>query len=251
MASGGISKQDKEKWEEFDKYATKTTREGPPRLHVRKDERERGTPRHESDDRRTGCRPRTLRRAPVLGQPAHAGNVMDAPAQLAEGGAANQAEEWVEAFDANSQRNYYVNKRTKRSTWSRPMLGNLASIERFFHYIDKKGNQQGPFTESKMLEWFDQGYFKPHVKCKCDTDSEWSTIGKLFGKEEDEDSDGGGTSDAGDGGEAKQGHEIDVTRAVILSNAYSVTADDEDVSETAEFKRTVERSTVRLQASIE
>ena len=31
----------------------------------------------------------------------------------------------AEAFDANSQRNYYINKRTKRSTWSRPMLGQL------------------------------------------------------------------------------------------------------------------------------
>ena len=79
------------------------------------------------------------------------------------------------------------------------MLGQLASIERFFHYVDKKGKEQGPFTESKMREWYDQGYFKPHVKCKCDTDADWSTIGSLFGKEED----GGDYDGGGDTGESK------------------------------------------------
>ena len=125
------------------------------------------------------------------------------------------ADEWIEAFDPTSQRKYYINKTTKRSTWTLPSLNQGASMEQFYRYVDKKGREQGPFSESKMRQWFEQGYFKPEVKCKCDTGAEWSTIGKLFGKDEDNaDSEGEEHSVDTDQGENKQAAEISDTDAL-------------------------------------
>ena len=93
---------------------------------------------------------------------------------------------WEEAQDPSTGRAYYVNTVTRRATWSRPELNTLsaASSERFFRYIDKRGKEQGPFPESKLQEWFADGYFKTEVKCREETETGWSTIGKYFGDED-------------------------------------------------------------------
>ena len=89
--------------------------------------------------------------------------------------------EWEEVQDATSGKTYFVNKTSRRATWSRPELNQLLVQERFFRYVDKRGKEQGPFPESKMQEWFGDGYFKVEVKCKEETSSTWATIGTFFG----------------------------------------------------------------------
>ena len=123
------------------------------------------------------------------------------------------------------------------------MLGQLASIERFFHYIDKKGNQQAP-SPSRRWPVVRCGY-SSRTSCGCDTDLNASTIGKLFEGELDEDS-GDGNNGEGIGGEPKHGREGAMSPA-IASYMYSTKADgDEDTAfSSAAFKSAGESSTVR------
>ena len=95
-------------------------------------------------------------------------------------------EEWEEVIDESTGRAYFVNGTSRRATWSRPEHQQLMVQERFFRYIDKRGQEQGPFPESKMQEWYGEGYFKNEVKCREETSAEWSTIGVFFAEEEEE-----------------------------------------------------------------
>ena len=99
---------------------------------------------------------------------------------------AGDGHEWEELLDKGTGRNYFVNRTSRRATWSRPELNELANIERYFRYIDKRGKEQGPFPESKMQEWYGEGYFKAEVKCREETEREWSTIGNFFDDDQED-----------------------------------------------------------------
>ena len=105
------------------------------------------------------------------------------PSQVTTSG---DGQDWEELHDDNTGRAYFVNKTSRRATWSRPGFDELTVQERFFRYVDKRGKEQGPFPESKMQEWFSEGYFKAEVKCKEETSTQWSTIGKFFADDDEE-----------------------------------------------------------------
>jgi len=49
-----------------------------------------------------------------------------------------------------------------------------------WHYIDPKGNTQGPFNLDEMIQWHELGYFRPELKMRCFVDDSFTELGLLF-----------------------------------------------------------------------
>lgn len=55
----------------------------------------------------------------------------------------------------------------------------LEAADEWF-YLDPQGQQQGPFKTSEMREWFDAGYFKPHLPIRSSQESRFTPLANHF-----------------------------------------------------------------------
>nr|CCA16417.1 conserved hypothetical protein [Albugo laibachii Nc14] len=69
------------------------------------------------------------------------------------------------------------------SAFSVPDPQPLEAADEWF-YLDPQGQQQGPFKTSEMREWFDAGYFKPHLPIRSSQVSRFTPLANHFAPSE-------------------------------------------------------------------
>ncbi|TYZ57856.1 hypothetical protein PybrP1_012421 [[Pythium] brassicae (nom. inval.)] len=57
--------------------------------------------------------------------------------------------------------------------------GGSGVVDEWF-YLDPQGNQQGPFKSVEMREWFEAGYFKPHLPIRFGGDGQFTALASHF-----------------------------------------------------------------------
>jgi hypothetical protein len=57
----------------------------------------------------------------------------------------------------------------------------LERLDEWF-YLDPQGRQQGPFKSTEMREWFEAGYFKPHLPIRYGNEGGFSPLASQFGQ---------------------------------------------------------------------
>ncbi|KAF0719155.1 Aste57867_1245 [Aphanomyces stellatus] len=60
-----------------------------------------------------------------------------------------------------------------------PALRVSPPVDAWF-YLDPQGLQQGPFKSSEMREWFEAGYFKPHLPIRFGNEGEFASLANHF-----------------------------------------------------------------------
>ncbi|ETW08551.1 hypothetical protein, variant [Aphanomyces invadans] len=60
-----------------------------------------------------------------------------------------------------------------------PLHVNPVPVDAWF-YLDPQGLQQGPFKSAEMREWFEAGYFKPHLPIRFGLEGEFASLANHF-----------------------------------------------------------------------